>query len=135
MSLRLGALANRAQSQFLIEALAGGATEEHEIKSSIYNALLARAHESHHRPTQEETEYDAFLREIARRYAPKIDPETGYFHVAYSDFIEFRDEGGHSAAVKVSDVLNRSGVARLDPVDFSQRKYRFEPFWLHRYPG
>jgi hypothetical protein len=126
-------MANRAQAQFLIQALASGLKQEKDIKASIYNALMDRAHESHNRPTQETRLYDAFFRDIARMYAPKIDPATGYFPVAYLDTIDFTDQQGHAASVKVIDVLNRSGIAEVDPVDFSQRKYRFEPFWLHRY--
>lgn len=126
-------MANRAESQFLIQAVASGLTEVNAVKKFIYNALLSRAHKTHNRPVQGGVQYEAFLQDIARRYASEVDPVTGYFLVTFDDFIPFKDEAGRSAAVKVSDVLDRSGVARLDPIDFSQRKYRFEPFWLQRY--
>jgi AAA domain len=126
-------MANRAQSVYLIEALANGSTNVDVVKRSIYNALLKRARETHNRPTQGSIQYEVFLQDIARRYASEVEPVTGYFVVTFDDFIPFKDEAGRSAAVKVSDVLDRSGLARLDSVDFSQLKYRFEPFWLHRY--
>jgi hypothetical protein len=101
-------------------------TEVNAVKRFVYNSLLSRARDTHNRPVQGNIQYEVFLQEIAKRYASQVNPATGYFLV-------FRDEGGRSAAVRVSDVLDRSGLARLEPVDFSQRKYRFEPFWLHRY--
>jgi hypothetical protein len=126
-------MANRAQSVYLIEALANGSTKLDDVKRSVYNALLKRARDTHNRPIQGSIQYEIFLQDIARRYASEVDPVTGYFLVTFDDFVAFKDEAGRSAAVKVSDVLDRSGLARLDPIDFSQRKYRFEPFWLHRY--
>ena len=39
---------------------------------------------------------------------------------------------GEPHSIPVADVLDRSGVAVLRNDNATQRKYRFEPLWMHR---
>lgn len=75
--------------------------------------------------------YGHVLEQIAVRYAEEVDDE-GFFLVGFEDNVSV-PAGEGDVTVRVRDVLDRSGIAYLDPVDFTTTRYRFDPFWVHAY--
>jgi hypothetical protein len=127
----VASMANRTQSQYLIQAVAEGVTDSNEIKRSILNSLLQRAHDSHGRPLADNSAYFDMFVQVAHMYAGQVD-EDGFFQPSYQDYVIYPHDG-RNLRVKVSALLNRSGLTLLEPAQFRSPKYRFEPFWLHRY--
>lgn len=104
---------------------------ERALKARLFDGILARNVETHGRPgagTEFDGAYRRTLEDIAAKYIDVDD--QGRFSVSSDDTVEcFSDAGESLGRVRVSDVLNRSGVAFL--TDPRIGRYHFEPFWLH----
>jgi hypothetical protein len=115
------------------------AAEKDRLEAMIFEFLLDRNRETHHRPLLMVREYERLFEDIAAKYSGEVDT-SGYFYVMPSDtvsvdvdvFVEGKIQR-HEATYRVVDVLNRSGVTVLDPVSLHVPRYRFYPSWLHRH--
>jgi hypothetical protein len=110
--------------------------DDYRMKEILFQLLLARARDSHHRPASDSREYVELLEEIAWKFASddKID-KCGYFYVAPYDFVELKVKAGRrtgTVSFLAESVLNRSGVADLDSVNLVPR-YRFYPSWVREH--
>jgi hypothetical protein len=110
---------------------------EYYLKELFFGFLLGRNRASHNRPTVQIEDYTRLLEEIAYRYRDKVDKE-GYFFVTPGDLvhIDVEVEGKRetrTSSYLVEAVLNRSGVAYLNPVNLYVPRYRFYPSWVHEY--
>lgn len=104
-----------------------------ELRTALYSDLIDRNKESHERPTANDDQYAGILQLAAvfpLLQGRKINSE-GYFEVYADDYIKFEDSGDTARKVRLRDVLNRSGIAFMDPSDLRRTRYRFEPFWIH----
>ncbi|HEY6728718.1 MAG TPA: hypothetical protein VI197_32125 [Polyangiaceae bacterium] len=123
---------NLAFGNLVIDQSAPGLDRsERALKARLFEGILARNVETHGRPgagTELDGTYRRILEDIAAKYTDVDD--QGRFSVASTDTVEcFSDDGESLGRVRVSDVLNRSGVALL--TDPRIGRYHFEPFWLH----
>ena len=104
-----------------------------DLRNGLFSDMLDRNKESHGRPSTNDDKYMLILENIAAfliEQGKKID-DNGFFEVLATDFIKFSDVEGKVYTVRIRDVLNRSGVALLQPSELRRTQYRFEPFWLH----
>ena len=123
-----------ATANFVIEQSAAmrGYTAQ-SLKAALYDNLLERNYQTHGRPEHHQNGYEYALEEIATYYLDRLDAQ-GFFAVDFSDTVQIIDDSGESIGeVRVRDVLDRSGVALLDPADVMSARYRFDPFWIHTY--
>lgn len=116
---------------YLIQAVVQKIEGSAAVKASIKTSLLNRAGVSHGRPHSDNESYENLFIQVAHKYQDRVD-EEGYFAPNYSDTVNFVSEG-KVRSVRVTSLLNRSGLSYLSPATFRSPKYRFEPFWLHRY--
>lgn len=112
-------------------------TDEEEIKTILFNSMVGRNSDSHLRPMLDSNEgamYMDFLREIVRTKIniDKIEKNNGWFKVDNNEKVGIT-LGGVEYTTTVKSLLNRSGLITIDPIDDKFSKYRFEPFWIHRY--
>ena len=107
--------------------------EAKALRDGLLSDMLSRNKESHNRPSINDDLYMLILERVAVfpiEQGRSID-ERGFFDVLTGDCVEFTDAQGTRCRVHLRDVLNRSGVALLDPAGLRRTPYRFEPFWLH----
>jgi hypothetical protein len=121
-----------ATRNIIIEAVAGNVLGEEALKSIVYDNLMERNNEVHGRPSASTPSYQHLMEEIAVRYLDRVDQE-GFFVVDFQDTVSLFDDTGKTLVgeVYVEDVLDRSGIAVLDPADTILTRYRFDPFWIH----
>lgn len=103
------------------------------LRNGLFSDMMDRNRESHNRPSVNDDKYMYILERTA---AFPIEEGrqigvNGFFEVYGYDFVDFTDIEGNVYKVRVRDVLNRSGIAILDPAEVRRTRYRFEPFWLH----
>ncbi len=115
----------------------GSTLDELELKEFFFQFLLGRNRASHNRPTSQNQDYIRLLEEIAYKYACKVD-RNGYFFVSPGDLvhIDVMLEGQREtrrSSYLVEAVLNRSGVAYLNPANLYVPRYRFYPSWVHEH--
>ena len=104
-----------------------------QLKDKMLSGAIDRNKGSHGRPASNNKYYYELLRKIAKKYASEID-DQGFFEVnAQDDLISIEVGSQGKLHFKITDVLDRSGLAFLDPPDFAVPRYRFEPIWIHRY--
>lgn len=124
-----------------ILAAAGFATEqflreqdvsEDALKRFLYDNLMLRNRETHDRPDSEHRIYQQLLEAVAVKYVSEVD-SLGFFPVLSNDHVVFLGADGVEDDVLVTDLLDLSGVALLNPADLTTPQYRFEPFWIHRF--
>jgi hypothetical protein len=86
----------------------------------------SRIHDEHLEP------YLELLEAVAVKYIQedRVD-RYGYFEVFDDDLVILPNED-KSTSVRVSQLLNRSGLVTLDPAIPVAQRYRFEPLWIHR---
>jgi serine/threonine-protein kinase len=121
-----------ATANFIIEqsAVMAEGTEQ-SLKDTLYDNLLERNYQTHGRTEQYSHGYEYALEEVAARYLAHVD-QGGFFAVDFQDTVPIVDvEGELVGEVRVRDLLDRSGVALLDPMDAMSTRYQFDPFWLH----
>lgn len=106
-----------------------------QLKSGLFSDFLDRNKESHGRPSMNDDQYVLLLERTAAfplENERHIDT-NGFFEVYSNDFVQLTDREGITRKVRIRDVLNRSGLALLDPSEVRRTRYRFEPFWVHMY--
>jgi hypothetical protein len=112
-------------------------TNKGKIKEILFNLMLGRNSDSHHRPNIDSNEgliYINLMQELVlnKIKMSEIKDKKGWFLVKNNDKIEIKiDDVSYSTTVKA--LLNRSGLVLAEPIDSKISKYRFEPFWLHEY--
>jgi hypothetical protein len=107
------------------------------VQDLFFGFLLGRTWASHNRPTAQYEDYTRLLEEIAAKYACNVDGE-GYFFVTPGDTVHIDVEVDgkrrtRKSSYLVEAVLNRSGVAYLNPVNLYVPRYGFYPSWVHKY--
>ena len=107
---------------------------EQKLKETLFTNIMQRNSDSHNRPMLGSPEgflYQRMLELIAIKYINDID-STGWFEVGNSPIILVNDKIKYEFDVKKT--LERSGIVDIEPIsNRSSNKFRFEPFWLHRY--
>ncbi len=106
------------------------------VKDVLFDFLLERGDEKHNRPSKDKNKdyfepYKMFFEQIALDYKDKID-ENGFFEVANSDQTTI-SWSGTTYTTYTSNVLERSSLVLIVPIDGYRAKYRFEHIWLHKY--
>jgi hypothetical protein len=121
-----------ATRNMIVEAIAANVQSEERLKAIVYDNLMERNNEVHDRPSARTPSYQYLMEEIALRYKDRVDDE-GFFVVDFQDRVPYYDSALENVIgeVYVEDVLDRSGIAVLDPADTLLTRYRFEPFWIH----
>ena len=113
-----------------------GLNNEGVLREQLVGGILKRNKDTHKRPAKESLnheEYEFMIAQIAAHYVfeDKVD-ENGWFIVGEED--ELRIEiNGKRLKFKVRNVLDRSGLIDIRPTSTNFLRYRFEPFWLHKY--
>ena len=124
-------LSNLALGNFVVEqSHLNPMRTEAALKYQLYDNLLDRNHQKNGRPARHLGDYGLILEKIAVRYAGRVD-EDGFFIVGFADNVRVTRADGTPIEVRVRDVLDRSGIAFLDPVEFTTTRYRFDPLWVH----
>lgn len=121
-----------------------------KLKEKLFSDYLARNTSSHSRPKRNEEKgefYERLLQNIAAKYANSLD-STGYFEVDVSDNIkvlykpknktidvlrELSSCQVDTLTFNVQKVLEYSGIIDITPLNQNIRRYRFRPFWLHKF--
>lgn len=120
-----------------------------EIKDKLFSDYLARNSSSHNRPRKSGKKgeiYKRLLQNIAAKYINNID-KNGYFEVDISDSVNVVNDLKNNIEVlgdisgceeklipfNVQQTLEYSGIVSLLPINDKIKKYRFRPFWAHRY--
>lgn len=121
-----------------------------ELKEKLFSDYLARNSGSHNRPERREEKgetYEHLLQNIAVKYSDSLDKE-GYFEVDISDNIKtlhkptnksidvFGDLSNckeKTLIFNVQQALEFSGIVNIEPVNDKIKRYRFRPFWVHRF--
>jgi hypothetical protein len=135
-------LHNLAGNSILREIVAhrvrhGRPYNEREIMDAYFEAWLERDYQSDGRPSLRHPDhvdlYLQLLQRVAIRYAQpgRID-QQGYFSVSATDQIRIVYDG-RRLAFPIQRILDRSGLKHIDPREIGERRYRFEPIWMHRY--
>jgi hypothetical protein len=104
-----------------------------QLRMALYSDLIDRNKESHGLPASDDDQY-AVLLQLAAVFPLRNDRtinSEGYFEVYVHDYIEFKDSKEIWRRLRLRDVLNRSGIAYMDPCDVRRTRYRFQPFWIH----
>jgi hypothetical protein len=132
----LGNLAGNGIIRDISEQRLGLPDNDRSVKEAYLNARLLRESNTSGRPGGVSSDhlelYLRLLEEVAVKVVKekKVD-EDGWFDVSEDDVIDcFID--GHNVHVRVSRILDRSGMKELRVADNGARHYRFEPVWLHR---
>ena len=107
-----------------------------DIKDVLFDFLLERGDEKHNRPSEDKNKdyfepYKMFFEQIALDYKNKID-ENGFFEVNNGDQTTIIWSGTAYTAY-TSNILERSSLVLIIPVNNYRAKYRFEHIWLHKY--
>lgn len=107
-----------------------------DVKEVLFDFLLDRGDEKHNRPSKDKNKdyfepYKMFFEQIALDYKDKID-ENGFFEIASSDQTTI-SWAGTTYTTYTSNVLERSSLVLIVPIDAYRAKYRFEHIWLHKY--
>ena len=124
-------LPSLAASNYVLEhALHLGEETSFDLRDNVFDNLLERNHETHDRPNEKLGVYVQALGAVALKYATRLE-DDGFFHVGFSDTVSVMDRDSEEYSVRVRDLLDRSGLAYLRPVDLKNLYYRFDPFWLH----
>ena len=113
-------------------------TDKHKLKELFFQFLLGPNRASHHHPDSQNQVYIRLLEEIANKYAGNVNPH-GYFFVTPGDKVNVNVEidgkpyETQKSTFLVESVLDRSGVAYLNPVNLYVPRYRFYPGWVHEH--
>lgn len=110
-------------------------SSELEIKSRLFNLMLGRNSDSHHRPAIDSDEgviYQALLKKVVQEKINPNELKNGWFLVENNEPVEV-SLNGKKYYTTVKSLLNRSGLITVTPIDSKYSEYRFEPFWIHRY--
>ncbi len=106
-----------------------------QLQQALFQDLLTRNTESHGRPGPDDTRYITLLQQavvfLQQHY--RDQDEQGFFVVDPNDRVNFIDEQGACHAVRLMDLLNRSGLVNVDLTRLDQARYRFEPLWVQEY--
>jgi hypothetical protein len=123
-----------ATRNIIIEAIGANVQSEEALRAKVYDNLVERNNEVHNRPSARTPSYQYLMEEIAVRYKDRVDDE-GFFVVDFQDRVPYYDNAleNEIGEVYVEDVLDRSGIAVLDPADAFLTRYRFDPFWIHKH--
>jgi hypothetical protein len=110
---------------------------DENLKDVMFDNILNSNSQSHQRPKGDQPVYVGLLEEIAAKYAKNAsENDGGYFLVPFQDTIPvFADDQTRTrlGTLPVREILNRSGVAYLDPADNQRTRFRFQPLWMHSY--
>lgn len=110
--------------------------DESAFKREYFHRWLVRDTKSGKRPSATRPEhlelYLRLLEEVAAKVLreDRVD-ESGFFSLHDDDPIECNYKGDQ-LSFPAHRILNRSGLKHLDPRTPGDRRYRFEPVWLHR---
>ncbi len=110
-------------------------THAGHIREELFRKLLERNQASHRRPAADDDTYRCLLEEAAAfplRHHRNLSAR-GFFDVRDTDTLSFQDPQGHTHAVRLRDLLDRSGVVLLNLEQQKKTEYRFEPLWLHAF--
>ncbi len=106
-----------------------------QLQQALFQELLARDTESHGRPDPNDARYITLWQQavvfLQQHY--RDQDEQGFFAVDPNDQVNFIDEQGTCHAVRLMDLLNRSGLVNMDVTHLDQARYRFEPLWVQEY--
>ncbi|OJJ18710.1 hypothetical protein BKI52_24205 [marine bacterium AO1-C] len=111
--------------------------EEQKMRKHIVDLALRRNQDTHSRPRANglfSKEYYAMLAKVAAHYtkSEELNKKTGWFSVASSE--ELTVKMAHKTLrFNVSEVLDRSGLITIKPVNINTISYKFDVFWMHRY--
>ena len=123
---------------FIIEALA---KEDYyhnlnKLKETLFNAYFDRSKKTHARALQDATLYKALLRKVAFDYMDKVD-DSGFFEISDNQNETkvkiCRDNKQVTISVSTKDLLEFSGLIDMENISHQNPRYRFYPFWIHRY--
>lgn len=102
------------------------------LKENLVSGMFRRNFSTHGRPSDTHLDkfmaYKCLLRAVAIKYK-NVDKE-GCFRVKFGDEIE---ELAIGLKCNVRRLLERSGLVDIEPVGTATVKFRFQPFWVHRY--
>lgn len=107
-----------------------------KLKEVLFDSILFYNGQSHHRPQNGNEIYVNLLEDIAVKYVDDAIKNNGYFDVPFEATIPvFSDDQNKTkmGTLSIREVLNRSGIAYLDPAAFRMSRYTFRPGWLHAY--
>lgn len=129
-------LSNLAVGNVVMQHTAPGSNaDEFELKTKIFEDLLARNVETHGRPGTG-SRYDAPYIELFERIAARHTNvnSRGEFTVSPTESLPFTDRRGEPLGeMLVTSVLERSGLAYLASPTSTTKRFRFSPFWVHGY--
>jgi hypothetical protein len=107
------------------------ASSDKQIKRVFCDLILARNSNTHNRPSPTEPEqlrmYLQVIRKIAAEHSGSVESD-GSFRVS-----ELENVFSGDVSAQVQNVLNRSGLVTVQPLDTVTLQYRFSPVWLHRF--
>lgn len=110
------------------------ANQEGNPKKALFDNILESNYESHRRPQIDNAVYVGLLEEIAAKYSEYAAANDGFFVVNFEDVVSVYPDDQATAklgTLPVREILNRSGIAFLDPADVRRIQYRFQPQWIH----
>ena len=128
---------NSVARKIVADRVARGKTyNERDFMNAYFDAWLERDYASDKRPCPSHPEHlDLYLRlleNVAVHYLQQgLVDEQGFFPVTVNDRVEI-DHDGERLSFPTQQVLNRSGMKHLDPLQLGGTRYRFEPVWFHR---
>lgn len=108
-----------------------------ELEEQYFSLCLVRDTRPINRPSTENPQflelYRSLLEQVALDYdnVNQLDAQ-GYFRVMPEAEVTV-DYQSESVSFSVVDLLDRSGLVSVDLNSTGERRYRFEPFWFHRF--
>ena len=132
----LGNLAANGMIREICESPNSRSASQRQIKEAFLASWLRRETKAEHRPSDDSPEHLALYLQLIEEVAAKYLREDklgrdGYFDVNSDDAVTITHKGVQHR-VRVNRILDRSGLAELDLQTIGDRRYRFEPLWMHR---
>lgn len=108
-----------------------------DLEEEYFSLCLLRDTRPIDRPSSEKPKYLDLYRRLLEQVALDYDDinqldAQGYFRVSPDAKVTV-DYQGEPVSFSVVDLLDRSGLVSLDLNVTGERRYRFEPFWFHRF--
>ena len=142
---------NLSNANFTIKRLHENQSySENQLKNKLFTDFIGRNNSSHNRPAMTGEKGELQLRlfqNIATKFINKID-KNGYFEVDISDIVNVVTNNidkqidvlnisptcdVQTIAFNIQQTLEYSGIVEIEPVSEKAKKYKFSPFWIHRF--
>ncbi|WP_205503337.1 ATP-binding protein [Rufibacter psychrotolerans] len=117
---------------FIIQECSKNKYSINDLHKRILSNILARNNKKMGRPNYDDEIYYNLIKASIIKYKNKVD-SIGYFEVSPNDevtVVQNLTSGPRRFTVKVTSLLNRSGIIFLNPISLESTKYKFEPYWI-----